>query len=96
MADPHTTFKIKAQIEGLEKVQGLKNAVRGLQNAAKPAAAEITQLYSAAKQLATANNASTNQIRASINALTTFQATVSTTSATYTQLANDIEQARAR
>ena len=96
MADPHTTFKIKAQIEGLEKVQGLKNAVRGLANSAKPAAAEITQLHNAAKQLATANNSSTNQIRASISALETLKASVSTTSVTYRQLAKDIDQARAR
>tara|TARA_R100000655_G_scaffold109700_1_gene165039 strand:- start:1336 stop:3396 length:2061 start_codon:yes stop_codon:yes gene_type:complete len=96
MADPHTTFKIKAQIEGLEKVQGLKNAVRGLANSAKPAASEITQLRIAAQQLATANNSSTKQIKAAITTFEVLQANVSTTSQKYKELTADIDRARAR
>ena len=96
MADPFTTFKIQAQIEGLEKVNSLKYAVRSLANSAQPAAADITQLRTAAQQLATANDASTKQIKAAITTLEVLQANVSTTSQRYRELAADIDRARAR
>jgi hypothetical protein len=40
MASPATVLKIEAKVGGLEQVEGLKSAVRSLQNTAGPPAAE--------------------------------------------------------
>ena len=57
MASPATVLKIEAKVGGLEQVEGLKSAVRSLQNTAPPAAENINKLRYAAKSLGNAAEA---------------------------------------
>ena len=60
MAQQETTFRIKAAIEGVEGVGRLKDAVKRLNNTARPAAQDIGKLTQATRILAGASNRTDN------------------------------------
>ena len=91
MANPATEFTIKALVSGLEQVEGLKSAVRSLQNTAQPAAADISKLRDAAKSLGNAAEASTSDLRTSVTVLKSLKDQVALTSKEYRDLSNDLK-----
>ena len=91
MASPATEFTIKALVSGLEQVEGLKSAVRSLQNTAQPAAADINKLRDAAKSLGNAAEASTSDLRTSVTVLKSLKDQVALTSKEYRDLSNDLK-----
>ena len=91
MASPATEFTIKALVSGLEQVEGLKSAVRSLQNTAQPAAADINKLRDAAKSLGNASEASTSDLRTSVTVLKSLKDQVALTSKEYRDLSNDLK-----
>ena len=91
MANPATEFTIKALVSGLEQVEGLKSAVRSLQNTAQPAAADINKLRDAAKSLGNAAEASTSDLRTSVTVLKSLKDQVALTSKEYRDLSNDLK-----
>ena len=91
MANPATEFTIKALVSGLEQVEGLKSAVRSLQNTAQPAAQDINKLRDAAKSLGNAAEASTSDLRTSVTVLKSLKDQVALTSKEYRDLSNDLK-----
>ena len=91
MASPATEFTIKALVSGLEQVEGLKSAVRSLQNTAQPAAEDINKLRDAAKSLGNAAEASTSDLRTSVTVLKSLKDQVALTSKEYRDLSNDLK-----
>ena len=91
MASPATEFTIKALVSGLEQVEGLKSAVRSLQNTAQPAAQDINKLRDAAKSLGNAAEASTSDLRTSVTVLKSLKDQVALTSKEYRDLSNDLK-----
>tara|TARA_R100000734_G_scaffold13909_1_gene10290 strand:+ start:7462 stop:9660 length:2199 start_codon:yes stop_codon:yes gene_type:complete len=95
MAQQETTFRIKAAIEGVEGVGRLKDAVKRLNNTARPAAQDIGKLTKATRILATASNRTENELRDSINIFRELRANVDMTSKEYRELTRDINRAEA-
>jgi lambda family phage tail tape measure protein len=91
MASPATVLKIEAKVGGLEQVEGLKSAVRSLQNTAPPAAENINKLRDAAKSLGNAAEASTSDLRTSATVLKFLKDQVALTSKEYRDLSNDLK-----
>jgi lambda family phage tail tape measure protein len=91
MANPATVLKIEAKVGGLEQVEGLKSAVRSLQNTAPPAAENINKLRDAAKSLGNAAEASTSDLRTSATVLKFLKDQVALTSKEYRDLSNDLK-----
>ena len=91
MASPATQFTIQALVSGLEQVEGLKSAVRSLQNTAQPAAQDINKLRDAAKSLGNAAEASTSDLRTSVTVLKSLKDQVALTSKEYRDLSNDLK-----
>ena len=91
MANPATVFTIEALVRGLKEVEGLKSAVRSLQNTAQPAAADISKLRDAAKSLGNAAEASTSDLRTSVTVLKSLKDQVALTSKEYRDLSNDLK-----
>jgi len=91
MASPATQFTINALVKGLEQVEGLKSAVRSLQNTAQPAAQDINKLRDAAKSLGNAAEASTSDLRTSVTVLKSLKDQVALTSKEYRDLSNDLK-----
>ena len=91
MASPATQFTINALVKGLEQVEGLKSAVRSLQNTAQPAAEDINKLRDAAKSLGNAAEASTSDLRTSVTVLKSLKDQVALTSKEYRDLSNDLK-----
>ena len=96
MADAATTFRIKALIDGLDKVEGLKKAVQSLQTQARPAAQEIGRVRRAANALGQSSNASANDIRRQITVLENLRGQLAINSRAYRQFGNDIDIARSK
>ena len=93
MAQQETTFRIKAAIEGVEGVGRLKDAVKKLNNTARPAAQDIGKLTQATRILAGASNRTENELRDSINIFRELRANVDMTSKEYRELTRDINRA---
>ena len=91
MANPATQFTINALVKGLEQVEGLKSAVRSLQNTAQPAAEHVSKLRDAAKSLGNAAEASTSDLRTSTTVLKSLKDQVALTSKEYRDLSNDLK-----
>jgi lambda family phage tail tape measure protein len=91
MASPATQFTINALVKGLAQVEGLKSAVRSLQNTAQPAAEHISELRDAAKSLGNAAEASTSDLRTSVTVLKSLKDQVALTSKEYRDLSNDLK-----
>ena len=79
-------------VQGLDQVESLKNAVRGLQTATTPAAADLTKLKNAAMALGSATGRTESDLRRSINALKDVRAQLSITGAEYRKLTGTIDQ----
>ena len=95
MAHQEPTFRIKAAIEGVEGVGRLKDAVKRLNNTARPAAQDIGKLTQATRILAGASNRTENELRDSINIFRELRANVDMTSKEYRELTRDINKAEA-
>ena len=92
MANEDLRLRITAQIQGLDSVESLKNAVRQLQTSAAPAAADLQKLKNAAMQLGSATDRTENDLRRSINALKDVRAQLAVTGAEYKSLTKTINE----
>ena len=96
MANEDLRVRITAQIQGLDAVESLKNAVRQLQGTAAPAAADLQKLKNAAMQLGSASDRTENDLRRSINALKDVRSQLSLTDSEYRKLTRTINQYQAQ
>jgi lambda family phage tail tape measure protein len=96
MANEELRVKIAAQVQGLDQIESLKNAVRQLQNSATPAAADLQKLKNAAMQLGSATNRTESDLRKSIGALRDVKSQLSITDAEYKKLTNTINKYQAQ
>ena len=96
MANEDLRVRITAQIQGLDSVESLKNAVRQLQTTAAPASADLKRLKEAATQLGNATDRTENDLRRSISALKDVRAQVSMTDAEYRKLTGTINKYQAQ
>lgn len=92
MANEDLRVRITAQIQGLDAVESLKNAVRQLQGAASPAAADLQKLKNAATQLGSATDRTENDLRRSISALKDVRSQLSLTDVEYKKLTKTINE----
>jgi lambda family phage tail tape measure protein len=92
MANEDLRVRISTQVQGLDQVESLKNAVRQLQGAATPAAADLQKLKNAAMALGSATDRTENDLRRSINALKDVRAQLSLTDGEYKKLTRTINQ----
>lgn len=92
MANEDLRLRITAQIQGLDSVESLKNAVRQLQTSAAPAAADLQKLKNAAMQLGSATDRTENDLRRSINALKDVRAQLAVTGTEYKSLTKTINE----
>lgn len=96
MANEDLRVRITAQIQGLDSVESLKNAVRQLQSTAAPAASDLQKLKNAAMQLGGATGRTENDLRRSISALKDVRAQLSITDAEYRKLTGTINKYQAQ
>ena len=93
MAEPTTTFRIKALVEGVEGVEALKQTINRLQSTARPAANDIERLRLAASVLGRTGLQTTNDLRAQVSVLRELRNNVILGSEAYRQLTRDLKQA---
>ena len=86
MANEDLRIKINAMVAGLDQVESLKNAVRQLQNTARPASADLDKLKKAAIALGTASDRTEDDLYKSINALKAVRSQLSLTDGEYKKL----------
>jgi lambda family phage tail tape measure protein len=92
MANEDLRVRIAAQVAGLDQVDSLRNAVRQLQNTARPTSADLDKLKNAAIQLGNASDRTEDELRKSINALKDVRAQLSMTDREYKNLTNTINK----
>lgn len=90
MANEDLRIKINAMVAGLDQVESLKNAVRQLQNTARPASADLDKLKKAAIALGTASDRTEDDLYKSINALKAVRSQLSLADGEYKKLTNTI------
>ena len=90
MATTETQFRIAAIVQGLDGIESLKNAVKGLQTTTAPAAADLNKLKEAATALGNATGRTERDLRTSIDVLKTVRSNIALTDAEYQKLTKTI------
>jgi lambda family phage tail tape measure protein len=96
MANEDLRVRIAAQVQGLDQVESLKNAVRQLQSAATPASADLQKLKNAAMQLGSATNRTESDLRKSIGALRDVRSQLSLADGEYRKITATINKYQAQ
>ena len=96
MAEPTTTFRIKALVEGLDGVEALKHSVNRLRSTARPASQDIEKMRLAASALSHSGQQTTRDFKVQVSVLRELRDNVRLNSQAYKELTGDLRRAEAQ